>query len=130
MKIFQTILLLLWSTSLLLANAVIVEWKAEPEQDKIILEWKTSSEDELSKFVVERSNDNSHFIEIGDVTARGPGFQYRYEDNKLGMTNSIFYYRLRLVNKDGTFQYSETLPVFPNISNISRSWGSIKALFR
>jgi len=82
------------------------------------------------KFVVERSTDNSHFFDIGEVPARGPGFQYRYEDNKLGFTNSIFYYRLKIVNNDGSFQYTDTLPVIPNISDISRSWGSIKALFR
>ena len=40
------------------------------------------------------------------------------------------YYRLRVVNNDNSFQYSEVLNVIPNISSISRSWGSIKALFR
>lgn len=130
MKIFQIILFLLLSTSLLLAGAVLVEWGAEPEQDRIIVHWKTSSEDELLKFVVERSSDNSHFSEIGEVIARGPGFEYRFEDDKLGMTNNLFYYRLRLVNKNGSFQYSETFWAFSNILSTSRSWGSIKALFR
>ncbi|OGB65672.1 MAG: hypothetical protein A2Y94_04755 [Caldithrix sp. RBG_13_44_9] len=130
MKSFFSLIFLTVFTTLLWANAVIIEWKAEPEQSKIILQWKTSQEDEVVKFVVERSTDNSHFFDIGEVTARGPGFQYRFEDNKLGFTNSIFYYRLKIVNNDGSYHYTDTLPVIPNISSISRSWGSIKALFR
>ncbi len=118
------------SLSILLANAVITEWKAEPEQDKIILQWKTSLEENVQKFVVERSTDNSHFMDIGELTARGPGFQYRFEDNNLGLLNNVFYYRLRVVNKDGSYQHTDVLRVIPNISDISRTWGSIKALFR
>jgi hypothetical protein len=130
MKIFQTVLLLLLSTSLLLAGTIIVEWSAEPEQDRVILKWKTSSEEDLSKFVIERSSDNSHFNEIGEVIARGPGFQYRFDDDKLGMTNSLFYYRLRLVNKNGSSQFSETIWIISNTLSSPRTWGSIKALFR
>jgi len=94
------------------------------------LRWKTSQEENVTKFVIERSTDNTHFSDIGNVTARGPGFQYHFEDNNLGMTNGIFYYRLRIVNTDGTFHHTDTLSSIPNISSISSSWGSIKALFR
>ena len=130
MKFIKPTLLLLVAVTFLFANAVIVEWKAEPEQSMIVLQWKTSEEENVTTFVIERSTDNTHFSDIGDVTAKGPGFQYRFEDDKLGMTNSIFYYRLRIVNADGSFQYSEIISSIPNISSISRSWGSIKALFR
>lgn len=130
MKILQSTLLLLVAVTFLFADAVIVEWNAEPEQSMIVLQWKTSQEENVTTFVIERSTDNNHFSDIGDVPAKGPGFQYRFEDDKLGMTNSIFYYRLRIVNGDGSFQYTDTIWSIPNISSISRSWGSIKALFR
>jgi hypothetical protein len=130
MKILNSTLILLAAVTYLFADAVIVEWTAEPDQNKIVLQWKTSEEENLTKFVIERSTDNNHFRDIGEVSARGPGFQYRFEDTNLEMVNSIFYYRLRIVNGDGTFQYTDTLPAIPNISSISRSWGSIKALFR
>ena len=130
MKLIYSLTFLTLFITLLWANAIIIEWKAEPEQNKIILQWKTSQEDGVEKFVIERSTDNSHFFDIGEISARGPGFQYRFEDNKLGFTKSIFYYRLRIVNDNGSYQFTDTLPVIPNISSISRSWGSIKALFR
>jgi hypothetical protein len=130
MKLIYTLTFIILAISLLWAGAVITEWTADPQENKVILQWKTSLEDEVEKFVIERSTDNSHFFNIGEVSARGAGFQYRFEDNKLGLTNSIFYYRLRIVNDDGSFQYTETCPAIPNISSISQSWGSIKALFR
>lgn len=130
MKILKILIILIAFFSFLFANAVIVEWKAEPAQDKIVLNWKTSSEDNVRKFVVERSTDNKHFTDIGEVSAKGPGFQYEFVDNNLGKFKSLFYYRLRVVNKDGTVQHNDSLPVIPNISSMTRTWGSIKALFR
>ena len=130
MKSVKTILLLFTLFSLVFANAVIVEWKAEPETNKIVLQWKTSQEDNVRKFVVERSTDNKTFTDIGEVIARGAGYQYNFEDSDLGKLKSIFYYRLRVVNIDGSIQHTDSLPVIPNLSSISRTWGSIKALFR
>lgn len=130
MRRYLSIVILLSSVALLWANAEIVEWKAEPQSDKIILQWKTSQEDNVDKFVIQRSNDNEHFFDIGTVDARGPGYQYRFVDDKLGRAKSIFYYRLQVVNNDGSTQITDSLPVIPNISSIKRTWGSIKALFR
>ncbi|GAB4376787.1 MAG: hypothetical protein Kow0042_23500 [Calditrichia bacterium] len=130
MKKLQTLVFLLSFVVYLMAGAVIVEWKAEPGQDEIILHWKTSQEENLQKFVVERSLDNRNFLDIGEVEARGPGYQYKFVDDNLGKFKSLYYYRLRIVNKDGSFQHNDSLPVIPNISSMTRTWGSIKALFR
>lgn len=127
-KLFSIVILITVFT-FLFANAVIVEWKAEPQHNKIILQWKTSSEENVEKFIVERSTDNNHFIDIGNVEARGPGFVYTFEDNELGIIKGIFYYRLRIVNRNQSVQYTDVLPVIPNISIIVQTWGSIKALF-
>ena len=127
-KLFSLVILITVIT-FLFANAIIIEWKAETQHNKIILQWKTSSEENVEKFVVERSMDNNHFIDIGNVEARGPGFVYTFEDNELGIINGIFYYRLRIVNRNQSVQYTDVLSVIPNISIIVQTWGSIKALF-
>ncbi len=127
-KLFSLVILITF-ISFLFANAIIVEWKAESQHNKIILQWKTSSEENVEKFVVERSTDNNHFTDIGNVEARGPGFIYRFEDNELGIINSVFSYRLRIVNRNQSVQYTDVLHVIPNISIIVQTWGSIKALF-
>ncbi len=128
LRIFFVFLLLIFG--LVFAGADILEFKAWTEQKMIILRWKTSHEESVQKFVVERSTDNRNFIKIGEVMSRGPGFQYQFEDQKLGRFNSLYYYRLRIVNKDGSNQFTDSLPVISNISSLVRTWGSIKALFR
>ena len=130
MKTVYTTILLVLFVSLLMANAVLIEWKADPEQDKVVLQWKTSQENDVQKFVIERSIDNKNFTDIGEVISRGPGYQYRFEDTNLGRAKSIFYYRLRIVNRDGTFDYSDALQVIASINSITRTWGTIKAWFR
>jgi hypothetical protein len=130
MKYLFTFILFLLLGTLLYANAVIVEWKAEPAENKVILQWKTSQEINVQKFVIEKSSDNRNYMDIGEIAARGPGYQYQFEDNRIGRVNSLFYYRLRIVNNDGTNQQTDSLPVILNISSIVRTWGSIKALFR
>jgi len=130
MKAFKTILILIIFVSFVLGNAVIVEWKAEPGANKITLQWKTSEENNVQKFVIERSIDNKHFADIGEVTPRGPGYLYKFVDDNIGKVKSIFYYRLRIVNTNGSIQRTDVLQVIPNISSFTRTWGSIKALFR
>ena len=129
MTSLRVILLLFLFLNLLFANAVFIQWKTEPKEDKILLQWKTSQEDNVQKFVIQRSNDNTHFKYIGEVKAQGPGFQYEFIDDSLGKFRSLFYYRLQVVNNDGSVQYTESKHGFINISSIIRTWGSIKALF-
>lgn len=130
MRYLKIITFLLCFNAILFANAIIIEWKAEPSQNKIILHWKTSQEIDVEKFIIKRSADNRNFSNIGEVPAKGPGYQYQFEDNRIGRVNSLFYYRLQVINKNGSTQQTDSLPVIPNISSIVRTWGSIKALFR
>jgi len=123
-------LLLVSLVGLLLANAVIVEFRAEPSIDKTILYWKTGEEKDVEIFMVERSLDNQSYIKIGEVEPKGSNSEYQFIDENLSETQNIFYYRLKIQNTDGSFQITEPVTVIPNISSIKRTWGSIKALFR
>lgn len=130
MKILCLTVLLFILVSLAFANAVIIQWKADSEQDKVILQWKTSQENDISKFVIERSIDNKNFYDIGEIASRGPGYQYQFEDNDLGKVKSTFYYRLRIVNNDGTFEHNDALQVYISFNSIAKTWGTIKAWFQ
>jgi hypothetical protein len=113
-----------------LADAVIIEFSGEPSEDKIILTWKTSQENEIDLFIVERSTNNQDFTKIGEVTPKGSNSEYRYVDSELAGVKSIYYYRLRVRNKDGSFQLSESISVILKISGFAKTWGSIKVLFQ
>lgn len=125
-----TIILLFACQYLLFADAEILEFRAEPSPNKITLNWKTGQEDNVNIFHVERSLNNEDFQKIGEVSPKGSNSSYEFIDDSISRLRSIYYYRLKIVNNDGTFQFSESLPVIPNVSVIKQTWGSIKALFR
>jgi hypothetical protein len=92
------------------------------------LAWATASEKNSARFEVERSTDGRAFARIGTVAAAGSSSRARaYErlDAKLPVGAATLYYRLRLVDADGTATYSpvrtvaltgaaEGLSLYPN----------------
>lgn len=86
--------------------------QAAPEGSKVRLTWETSQEVNTSHFEIERSLDGDQFVKIGEVTAGGDlpeGANYRSLDPAplLG-TN---FYRLRQVDLDGRYAWSNTVLV-------------------
>jgi|GEM_PF-6727322 len=90
------------------------------------LTWSTANEVNISKFIIEKSFDGNTFSAIGTTAAKGAAsntYTYSYTEatNKIGTTA---YYRLKSINKDGTFIYSNIekvvfalgnkLSVYPN----------------
>jgi hypothetical protein len=105
---------------------------AKSEQDAILLEWKTGIEDNLNHFEIERSaSEPNNFIRIGTISAIGNNSYYYYRD-EVGMNPlaPIYYYRLKLVDNNGGYVYSNTITVTHIISGVRSTWGSIKAIFR
>ncbi|HAX49496.1 MAG TPA: hypothetical protein PK605_01360 [Ignavibacteria bacterium] len=103
------------------------------ESDTILLEWKTGSEDNLNRFEIERSaSEPNNYMNIGSVTAIGSNSYYYFRDNSSMMNSSapVYYYRLKLVDNNGNYVYSQTITVTHVISSVRDTWGSIKAIFR
>jgi len=109
-----------------------------------LLTWSTASEINSSMFGIERSLDRINFTPIANVKASGNSMEtmnYLFTDyNALDLfknTNTI-YYRLKLVDKDGSYSYSDiailnrksisdgNINVYPNpfTNNISLSVGA------
>ncbi len=85
----------------------LVDFSARPSQNTIAVDWKSLSEKNSSYFTVERSADGKNWREIGSVTAKGKSEKVQ----NYALTDSnpyvgINYYRLRIVDLDGNFQYS------------------------
>jgi hypothetical protein len=129
-----TILIVLIVTFVLAAyaNFIFLEYTATPATNKVTLSWLTKSEASVSKFVILRSTDDDVFNEIGSVTAKGAGNQYKYiDENVIFKGNQTFFYKLRALNSNNSIvEETESLIVNPNISGIFRTWGAIKAMFR
>ncbi len=79
------------------------------------LNWQTATEINADEFVVEKSTDGSSFIKMQTVNAickNGCAYQ-----TNIAQPEELAYYRLRIIDKDGTFTYSQTIAIKSNVSN-------------
>jgi hypothetical protein len=88
----------------------LIYFKARKENNSSILDWATSMEKEFSHFIVEHSADGVNYIEIATVSSSKINSTterlYAYTDNKSSQM-SVIYYKLKMVDIDGKFKYSE-----------------------
>lgn len=78
----------------------------------VTLDWKTSNERSVSHFTVERSPDGYGWTEVGRVEAGGNSqvvSHYSYTDKHTA--RGLVYYRLKMVDLDGSFSYSGVVAV-------------------
>ena len=84
----------------------------------VLAEWVTGSELNVNRFEIEVAKGNreyqqSNFIKIGQLNSHGNSTGEQYynytdlENNKTG----IRYYRLKMIDNDGSFSYSPIRPV-------------------
>jgi hypothetical protein len=106
----------------------LIEFVATPNEFEVLLDWATASEINNDYFLVEKSTDGFEWITIGMVNGEGNSTDYNFYDlidpNPFLETS---YYRLKQVDFDGRFEYSnivsvnfkgsEKISLFPNPSN-------------
>jgi hypothetical protein len=83
------------------------DFQSKKVKDKVLLTWATQSELNFSHFILERSTDGKAFYEVAKVNAakRSGGNKYDYTDMPDATTTN--YYRLKIVDVDGSFVYSK-----------------------
>jgi hypothetical protein len=88
-----------------------IEFTAQAQKNhSSLLEWATASEENNSHFIVERSLDGIEFLEVGLVYGMGTTSSittYQFVDIDLPIGTKQAFYRLRQVDFDGGFEYSE-----------------------
>jgi hypothetical protein len=99
----------------------LASFSAVALNDGVKLEWTTASELNNNGFKIERSlNNQAEFVTIGFVEGNGTTTatnNYSYTDRlELAGTRSVFY-RLKQIDYDGTFSYSNVVSIDVNIPN-------------
>lgn len=90
----------------------LIRFYAEPYQNEIRLRWLTSTETTSQLFVIERSSDGIHFMEIGEVPGAGNSNQVReYLFTDQQPLPAVSWYRLRQVDVDGKNTYSAVVMI-------------------
>ncbi|GAA4323336.1 hypothetical protein [Flaviaesturariibacter amylovorans] len=86
----------------------LITFSGEKRNNTAALSWTTVNEQSFRGYAVERSTDGSSFSEIGFVNGRGSATEQRYGFNDDLSTLRVprVYYRLRLVDINGSYSYS------------------------
>jgi len=91
-------------------------------KDDVQLQWATANEINMQQFIIERSEDGTHFTATGALPAKGSGAgsaDYSFMDRNVKA--DFLYYRLKLKDQNGDISYSHTIA----LSRIKKTNGFI-----
>jgi hypothetical protein len=78
---------------------------------QLTLSWTTDAESGMSKYDVQRSSDGRNFSNIQSVQSRNTVSRTSYSATDSRPLNGIGYYRLKMVEIDGSATYSKIVTV-------------------
>jgi len=116
-----------------LAAVTLQYFTARTNANGVLVEWKTGDEGGAVKFEIERSAETpDNFMYINYVNATGNNSYYSYQDNSVdfGSNTALYFYRLKCIESNGNYTYTNHITVTHTVSGIRSTWGSIKAIFR
>ena len=120
-----------------LAAWQVIDFSAFPKTDGIDIRWEIRSGADIQTIVLQKSTDDYTWRDLQSFAYTGDGTVYNYRDTDItGKTNSrldtqsTYYYRIKVIKKDGSEEFSASIIARPSYSGIQRTWGSLKALFR
>ncbi len=92
----------------------LVSFTVNVNGDAIVLNWETATEVKNYGFEIERSiEETDYWRMIGFVEGHGNSNSpkhYNFSDRDIGQSGK-YYYRLKQINNDGTFEYSDVVTV-------------------
>lgn len=88
----------------------LISFSATATNNQVSLKWSVADELNVSKYAIEKSIDGKKFISIINVAALNhPTANYYFND--MLDNGSLSYYRLKMLDKDGSYAYSKTIAV-------------------
>lgn len=78
----------------------------------VLLKWQTATEANTSLFELQGSSNGTDWSSVGSVSAKGHSanlLSYTFEDNRIihRATGANYYYRIKVIDKDGRYQYTD-----------------------
>ena len=90
-------------------------FRAEADDNRVTLNWQTASETNNSHFLIQRRTDKGDFENVGRKEGFGTSYEahtYRFQERV--SAQGTVYYRLKQVDFDGSFEYSDIKAVKGN----------------
>jgi hypothetical protein len=88
----------------------LIRFEAEKITDQVLLSWTTATERNSKSFEIERSLTGEEFETIGSVEAKGNSSRtnhYTFTDKYIATMSPTIFYRLKMLDKDGSYEYSQ-----------------------
>jgi hypothetical protein len=90
----------------------LMSWNATVAPKGVALSWSSAKEINVSNYVIERSLDGVEYKDAAMVFTQGDGnsnqrLDYSYTDKMTTSSQGLIYYRLRMVDADGSFKRSD-----------------------
>lgn len=85
----------------------VVAFNAFYNGQQVTTQWLTANEENSREFIIERSADGRNFDRAGAVNAADVAGQHKYVFTDATPLPGISYYRLKMVDKNGSFWYSQ-----------------------
>lgn len=82
----------------------LLDFSAILKQNDVLLQWEIADNKDLSYFEVEYSMNGENFISISKVM---PTLNTKYHYTHANLTAGVHYYRLKIIERDGTKKYSK-----------------------
>jgi hypothetical protein len=103
-----------WITNLATTAALpvnLLEFSGKNKGLRNELKWRVSEEKNLAKYELERKIDNGNFSVVATVNSRNSSIEtsYTHTDDISNTSGSNYYYRVRMVDRDGSDRYSNVI---------------------
>ena len=100
------------SSSAAALPVTLTQFTASAVQDGILLKWQTATEENNSKFEIERSRNGSSYTSIGVVNGKGTTTgMNNYSFMDVSPFDGLNFYRLKQVDQDGKFTLSQVVTI-------------------
>ncbi|MBD3408839.1 MAG: hypothetical protein GF419_01405 [Ignavibacteriales bacterium] len=115
-----------------LGGASINYIHAKAENGKVKITWETGDQSGVKEYRVERKSVYGGFVWVGSELATGDSRRYTFfDESAMKSTELVYVYRLKIVNQDGSYDYSKEVSVsVGEVSGVKQTWGGIKSMFR
>jgi len=94
----------------------------------VALNWKIASASGFKGFEVERSTNAANFTAAANIPFSAETANYSFNDNSV--YQGIVYYRLKMIDIDGLYQYSNTIAVNARCNNANTQWSVYPSLLQ
>jgi hypothetical protein len=96
----------------------LINISALKENEFVIINWETDNEFNVDHFDIERSINGRNFQRINNMPAKNQAAVNRYQYEDLHPTQGINFYRIKMVDLNGTYKYSTIIKINMNTLSI------------